>query len=54
MERFIVAIPSCVVPYIGTWIETFMNEAEGYDITVVPYIGTWIETYSIDCATQNN
>ena len=33
-----------VVPYIGTWIETFTGYAEdGYPI-VVPYIGTWIET----------
>ena len=35
----------CVVPYIGTWVET---HAEGYGPQgecVVPYIGTWIETF---------
>ena len=34
----------CVVPYIGTWIETFEVELSKEDIKVVPYIGTWIET----------
>ena len=35
----------CVVPYIGTWIETtnfVLTQTKG---GVVPYIGTWIETY---------
>ena len=33
-----------VVPYIGTWIETYFRRREQYLKTVVPYIGTWIET----------
>ena len=33
-----------VVPYIGTWIETFENAPELGKEFVVPYIGTWIET----------
>ena len=33
-----------VVPYIGTWIETYFRSREQYLKTVVPYIGTWIET----------
>ena len=33
-----------VVPYIGTWIETFTHEERKDLAKVVPYIGTWIET----------
>ena len=33
-----------VVPYIGTWIETFAYYIGLNDDCVVPYIGTWIET----------
>ena len=33
-----------VVPYIGTWIETFGFETVEDANHVVPYIGTWIET----------
>mgnify|MGYP001539432120 FL=1 len=33
-----------VVPYIGTWIETFVQHDYPSLLTVVPYIGTWIET----------
>ena len=33
-----------VVPYIGTWIETYFRSREQYLKNVVPYIGTWIET----------
>ena len=33
-----------VVPYIGTWIETYKEIIEGRFDVVVPYIGTWIET----------
>ncbi len=33
-----------VVPYIGTWIETFGIYFTIYRRCVVPYIGTWIET----------
>ena len=33
-----------VVPYIGTWIETFRLDWEHHRHKVVPYIGTWIET----------
>ena len=33
-----------VVPYIGTWIETFPYAAYRLPPCVVPYIGTWIET----------
>ena len=37
-------IRSAVVPYIGTWIETYKEIIEGRFDVVVPYIGTWIET----------
>ena len=33
-----------VVPYIGTWIETYKSENFEKEDEVVPYIGTWIET----------
>ena len=33
-----------VVPYIGTWIETFNVTDLIKNTCVVPYIGTWIET----------
>ena len=33
-----------VVPYIGTWIETFLFGSGTSSAWVVPYIGTWIET----------
>ena len=33
-----------VVPYIGTWIETFRLHNHQCRRDVVPYIGTWIET----------
>ena len=33
-----------VVPYIGTWIETGLQENYYKGGNVVPYIGTWIET----------
>ena len=33
-----------VVPYIGTWIETYNNPSAVMSRLVVPYIGTWIET----------
>ena len=33
-----------VVPYIGTWIETFVSKKRTNNNNVVPYIGTWIET----------
>ena len=33
-----------VVPYIGTWIETFLEVSAFILLVVVPYIGTWIET----------
>ena len=35
---------SIVVPYIGTWIETEINDINEHVNLVVPYIGTWIET----------
>ena len=38
-------MPSVVVPYIGTWIETVMSRLKDAGLNVVPYIGTWIETY---------
>ena len=34
-----------VVPYIGTWIETYGITRENGQDRVVPYIGTWIETH---------
>ena len=34
----------CVVPYIGTWIETDKILGQIHFDCVVPYIGTWIET----------
>ena len=37
-----------VVPYIGTWIETFTMQNGKLQNAVVPYIGTWIETQMID------
>ena len=33
-----------VVPYIGTWIETYTGDSHSEPFVVVPYIGTWIET----------
>ena len=33
-----------VVPYIGTWIETWREDHRKHECKVVPYIGTWIET----------
>ena len=33
-----------VVPYIGTWIETYLIVFIISIQMVVPYIGTWIET----------
>ena len=36
-----------VVPYIGTWIETFCISVTKTDGIVVPYIGTWIETFNL-------
>ncbi len=33
-----------VVPYIGTWIETWVKSTLIPSPSVVPYIGTWIET----------
>ena len=41
-------IPFYVVPYIGTWIETFENAPELGKEFVVPYIGTWIETELVE------
>ena len=38
---------SCVVPYIGTWIETYDYRLSDFDFDVVPYIGTWIETIKV-------
>ena len=40
-----------VVPYIGTWIETFLPYHFDRNCFVVPYIGTWIETLVVynDC-----
>ena len=35
---------SFVVPYAGTWIETFMHGGGLTLAGVVPYAGTWIET----------
>ena len=35
-----------VVPYIGTWIETYGYLVTAKNRYVVPYIGTWIETSS--------
>ena len=32
-----------VVPYVGTWIEIFLEVKEGACDEVVPYVGTWIE-----------
>ena len=34
-----------VVPYIGTWIETWVQYFAIASTKVVPYIGTWIETF---------
>ena len=37
-----------VVPYIGTWIETAIeNQNWQLQEQVVPYIGTWIETAGV-------
>lgn len=33
-----------VVPYIGTWIETFEGLEDSSKPSVIPYIGTWIKT----------
>ena len=41
------SVVSCVVPYIGTWIETTMLYPRSDTPFVVPYIGTWIETLYI-------
>ena len=41
-----------VVPYIGTWIETRIEDRFGKDAVVVPYIGTWIETLLVDESTN--
>ena len=38
--------PVCVVPLVGTWIETTLVELGHERSYVVPLVGTWIET---DC-----
>ena len=38
-----------VVPYIGTWIETYNDRFDPLKARVVPYIGTWIETFCMVC-----
>ena len=40
----VIGVISLVVPYIGTWIETEINDINEHVNLVVPYIGTWIET----------
>ena len=35
---------STVVPFAGTWIETFSVLLNLLSISVVPFAGTWIET----------
>ena len=38
----------CVVPLVGTWIETEENADPGQILRrVVPLVGTWIETQNI-------
>ena len=45
LEAFVTLDGSpCVVPYIGTWIETGLYVNVIKRGAVVPYIGTWIET----------
>ena len=34
-----------IVPYMGTWIETYRNRPPVTTDPVVPYMGTWIETH---------
>ena len=43
-QRTLLLLLIWVVPYIGTWIETYENTVLGEVTKVVPYIGTWIET----------
>ena len=33
-----------VAPYVGAWIETLYELADGSEDVVAPYVGAWIET----------
>ncbi len=33
-----------VAPYMGAWIETFLNLHQDCEYVVAPYMGAWIET----------
>ena len=44
MIRAIAKAVGGVVPYIGTWIETFEGLEDSSKPSVIPYIGTWIKT----------
>ena len=43
-----------VVPYIGTWIETYHCILLIHNMLVVPYIGTWIETTNLLYIIENH
>ena len=36
-----------VAPYVGAWIETFVEVVIVRDDVVAPYVGAWIETKCI-------
>ena len=33
-----------VAPYVGAWIETFLERESNGQASVAPYVGAWIET----------
>ena len=37
-----------VTPYVGVWIETYLQGLLIRHVNVTPYVGVWIETRSMD------
>ena len=37
------ALPLCVTPYVGVWIEIPAMNVSGVFLDVTPYVGVWIE-----------
>ena len=38
------AIPACVAPHVGAWIETLFHHPLCHEPGVAPHVGAWIET----------